>query len=359
MLREESMAKASEAPAVRTSAAPNNRFGIKARVALSILGSFIVVCSHAVAISAPLHSAQNGSMVENAPQRFTFTEYHMGIDARIVVYATRKEDADKAVEAAYKKIAALEQIMSDYRAESELMRLCRQAGSGPVKVSPELYEVLNFAKVLSIRTNGAFDVTVGPMVQIWRKARKEKILPTPEEIRKAQAAVGYRNMILNALDRTVELKVPGMRLDLGGIAKGHAADAALRTIQSFGIPSVLIEMGGDLRLGEAPPGTDGWKVTVANAAGPGRSAEMVLKNCSLATSGDTEQFVEIGGKRYSHVVDPKTGYGLSSRVQASVIGRNGFTTDPISTAMTVLDEPGRERLLRFYPSIKAYVKVAP
>ncbi len=304
-------------------------------------------------------TVKNGSKEENAQLRFTFTEYHMGIDARIVVYATRKEEADKAVEAAYKKIAALEQIMSDYRAESELMRLCRQAGSGPVKVSPELYEVLNFAKVLSIRTNGAFDVTVGPLVQIWRKARKEKVLPNSEEIRKAQAAVGYQNMILNAKDRTVELKVPGMRLDLGGIAKGHAADAALRTLQAHGLASALIEMGGDLRLGEAPPGTDGWKVTVPNAAGPGSPAEMVLKNCSLASSGDTEQFVEIDGKRYSHVVDPKTGYGLSSRVQASVIGRNGFTTDPISTALTVLDEAGRERLLRFYPGIKAFVKVAP
>ncbi len=304
-------------------------------------------------------TSANGSIEENAHQRFTFTEYHMGIDARIVVYATRKEDADRAVEAAYKKIAALEQIMSDYRAESELMRLCRQAGSGPVKVSPELYEVLNFAKVLSIRTSGAFDVTVGPLVQIWRKARKEKVLPNPEEIRKAQASVGYQNMILNALDRTVELKVPGMRLDLGGIAKGHAADAALRTLESYGLSSALIEMGGDLRLGDAPPGTDGWKVTVPNAAGPGSSAEMTLKNCSLATSGDTEQFVEINGTRYSHVVDPKTGYGLSSRVQASVIGRNGFTTDPISTALTVLDQTGRERLLRFYPSIKAFVKVAP
>lgn len=282
----------------------------------------------------------------------------MGIDARIVVYAKNRQIAERACEAGFKKIAELEAIMSDYRPDSELMRLCGKAGTGPVPISTDLYRVLDQAQRFSRQTDGEFDVTVGPLVQIWRRARKETKLPTAEEIAKAQSLVGWQKLKLGWRDGTAELSTPGMRLDLGGIAKGYASDEALKELRRFGIRSALIEMGGDLLLGEAPPKTEGWKVTVANASPGAMPAEMFLKNCAISTSGDTEQFVVIDGVRYSHVVDPKTGRGLSRRVQSSVIGPNAFLTDPLSTALTLLDERRREDLLRQHPSTKAFVKVA-
>jgi len=289
--------------------------------------------------------------------RFTFTEYHMGISARIVLYAKSEEDAQRAGRAAFERIADLESKMSDYRPDSEVMRLCQRPGEA-VKVSPELLTVLRRADAVSRQTNGGFDVTVGPLIQLWRQARKDGKLPSPQKISDAKKAVGWRMIAIDGRAGTVKLQRPGMRIDLGGIAKGYAGDEALRVMRKEGISRVLIEMGGDIVLGDAPPGTSGWKISVPNAASPGFPAEMTIKNCAISTSGDTEQFVEIGGKRYSHIVDPKTGYGLTSRVQATVIAPDGLTSDPLSTAMTMLSEPARTSLMRNYRTSKVFVKIA-
>jgi len=280
----------------------------------------------------------------------------MGIDARIVLYAPDQKTAEVAAEAAFKRIAVLEDVMSDYRPTSELMRLCAQPAKKPVKISPDLYKVLKVSQQISAQSGGAFDVTVGPLIQLWRKARKEGKLPDPALIRAAKKLVGYRKLKLNAKDQTATLAENGMKLDLGGIAKGFAADEALIQVQKNGVKSALIEMGGDIVLGDAPPKTEGWQVIVPNNTSG--KPEMTLKNCAISSSGDTEQFVVIGGKRYSHVVDPKTGNGLTRRVQASIIAPNGLTSDPISTALTVLNERGRERLLRNYRTSKVFIKTA-
>jgi thiamine biosynthesis lipoprotein len=291
--------------------------------------------------------------------RFTFTEYHMGINARLDVYAPSREVAETACEAAFKRIAELEAIMSDYRPDSELMRLCAQSGGPPVRVSEDLFRVLWRAQTVAKQSDGAFDVTVGPLVQLWRKARRETKLPAKGEVESAKKLVGWRKMRMDARTRSVRLATPGMRLDLGGIAKGYASDEALKTLRKHGVKRALVEMGGDIVLGDAPPQTEGWRISVPNAARPGQAAEMTLKNCAISTSGDTEQFVVIEGVRYSHVVDPKTGYGLSHRVQATILAKDGFTSDPLSTTLTLLGERRRAALLRRYPSTKAFVKVAP
>lgn len=281
----------------------------------------------------------------------------MGIDARIVVFATDQFQAEKACRAAYSRIAALEDVMSDYRPRSELMRLCEKAGQGPQKISPDLHRVLSRAQTIARQSGGGFDVTVGPLVQLWRTARKNKTLPEEAAIRDAQNRVGYENLKLGR--GTAELAVPGMRLDLGGIGKGFAADEALKELRRNGIKSALIEMGGDLRLGDAPPGTKGWKISVPNASPTQTPVEMEFANVAVSSSGDTEQFVEIGGVRYSHVVDVKTGYGLTRRVQATVIASDGITSDPLSTTLTILNGDARKSFLRAYPRVKAFVRLAP
>lgn len=286
--------------------------------------------------------------------RFTLVEYHMGIDARMVVYATNKQVVDKACEAAFKRIAELEDIMSDYRPKSELMRLCAQPKGKPIKISKDLFTVFERCQTISRRSGGAFDITVGPLVQLWRKARKEGKMPDPLFIANAKKLVGYKKLKLDSRSQTATLAMDGMRLDLGGIGKGYASDEALKVLRKNGVKIALIEMGGDLVLGDAPPKTKGWVVRIPN----NKSKDEFLHNCAISSSGDTEQFVVIDGKRYSHVVDPKTGQGLTKRVQASIIAKDGFTTDPLSTALTLLDKRGRSRLMRWYPSAKTFVKTA-
>ncbi len=278
----------------------------------------------------------------------------MGIDARLVVYATDKTAAEKACSAAFARIAVLDGIMSDYRKDSELMRLCDKAGGPAVPVSVDLYTVLKRAQDVSRRTGGAFDVTVGPLVQVWRAARRAAKLPTEADILAAKKLVGWRKMRFNDRDRTVRLSTKGMRLDLGGIAKGYAADEAQKVLKSFGIERALVEMGGDIVVSGPPPGTQGWNVQMPNA-----EADMRFVNCGVSSSGDTEQSTVIGGVRYSHVVDPRTGKALTERVQSTVVAPDGLTSDPVSTAVTILGPKERARFLRSLPGTKAYVRVLP
>jgi thiamine biosynthesis lipoprotein len=289
--------------------------------------------------------------------RHEYAQLHMGVQARLIVYAASPQKAAAAAKAAYARVAEIEQIASDYRPTSELMQLCRNAGEGPVKVSPELFALLSFSQDLARRSGGAFDVTVGPYVQLWRAARKTRQLPPAEELERARAVVGWQKVKLDREHRAVELALPGMRLDLGGIAKGYAGDEALRVLRAHGIRSALFEAGGDIVVGDAPPDALGWSIeVVGDAATTSRTPWLV--NAAISTSGDTEQYVEIDGMRYSHVVDPRTGLGLTQRYVATVIARDGMTSDALSTAATVMGEEGK-RLEKSYRGTRVYVRKAP
>jgi len=145
--------------------------------------------------------------------------------------------------------------------------------------------------------------------------------------------VGWRNVVLDKKHRAVTLKLAGMQLDLGAIAKGYAGDEALKTLGGLGVKQALIAVSGDIVAGDAPPGADGWRVGLEPAGG-----EIFLRNAAVSTSGDTEQFREIGGVRYSHIINPKTGLGLTSAIAVTVIARRGLDADPIATAVSVMGE---------------------
>lgn len=294
-----------------------------------------------------------------APTRFTFTQYHMGVDARLALYAPDRAAAEHAGTAAFARIAALDSIMSDYRRDSELMRLCTQAGGGAVPVSPELFAVLQRAEAVSRDSHGAFDVTVGPLVALWRAARKSGTLPDPAALEAARKKVGWQQIHLDLKARTVRLAVSGMKLDLGGIAKGYAADAAQRVLKAHGITRALVELGGDIVVSAPPPGADGWTIRVPNAGDDSGPADLKFANCAISTSGDTEQFAVIGGRHYSHVVDPRTGQALTSRVQVTLTAPDGLTSDPLATAVSVLGREARDGLLAAYPGSRAYIRVLP
>jgi thiamine biosynthesis lipoprotein len=252
-------------------------------------------------------------------ERFEGVEPHMGTLVRITIYA---KDASP-MRTAFDRIRDLDEKLSDYKPDSELNRLCRTRGA--VHVSEDLFRVLQASQEVSRLTDGAFDVTIGPVTHLWRVGK------TPGA--DTMARVGWRNLVLDKKRRTVELKLAGMQLDLGAIAKGFAADEALKTLRLLGVKRALIAVSGDVVAGDAPPGTRGWRIGLEPAGG-----EIFLRNAAVSTSGDTEQFREIGGVRYSHIIDPKTGLGLTSAIAVTVVARRGLDADPIATAVSVLGE---------------------
>lgn len=290
--------------------------------------------------------------------RFEYQRPEMGMAFRIVLYATNQPAADAAAEAAFQRIQQLNGIMSDYDDESELSQLSRSSGSGrAVAVSEDLWFVLERAQDLARRSGGAFDVTVGPCVQLWRRARRQHQLPDPARLAQARQAVGYQHMRLNPAGHTVELRVPKMRLDLGGIAKGYAIGEALKTLGGHGIESALVEGGGDVAVSNPPPGRKGWRfelssLDVSNAP-PVRF--LSLKNVAISTSGDLYQRLEIDGKRYSHIVDPHTGIGLTDHSLVNVIAPVSITADSLTKVVSVLGPKKGMRFIEQTPGVAARI----
>lgn len=286
-------------------------------------------------------------------RRYEFSEPHMGTTFRLAFYAPSEAAAEKAAQAAFARVAELDHIMSDYKPTSELRRLCAKAGGAPVKVSPDLYNVLSRAAVLSKQSTGAFDVTVAPVVKLWRRARRTRKLPDPQELREALALVGSDKMKLDPVRRTVQLLLMDMLLDLGGIAKGYAADAVLQVLRSFGITRALVAAGGDIAVSDAPPDSSGWKIAVGPLRDPTDKPKhhLFLKNAAVSTSGDVEQFVVIDGKRYSHIVDPHTGLGLIGRSSVSVVAPTCTASDSLATTISVLGPEKGFRLIKDRPGV--------
>jgi thiamine biosynthesis lipoprotein len=281
----------------------------------------------------------------------------MGTPFRIVLYAMDKPSADTAADAALTRIKELNDILSDYDTDSKLSRLSQTAGSGKaVKVGYDLWRVLERSQQVARETGGAFDITCGPVVSLWRKARREGKLPEADKLAEARRAVGYDKLRLNVRARTAELLAPYMQLDLGAIAKGYAVDEAMKVLRSHGIRSALVSGGGDLVVSDAPPGTNGWRIELAplDVTNAPVTEFVTLKNAALATSGDIFQHVEIDGTRYSHIVDPRTGIGLTDHSLVVVIAEDGMTADALSTSVSVL---GPEKGLKFAESHGACARV--
>lgn len=290
-----------------------------------------------VAVAAAQTGLPPGPPATETLARYELVAPHMGTLFRIVLFAPNASDARTAAAAAFARVAELDRIMSDYDANSELMRLVRQPAGTAVAVSAELFAILQRSQQLAEKSGGAFDVTLGPVVRLWREARRTRRLPTDAERAAAMQASGYAKLRLNASDRTVTLLSPGMQLDLGGIGKGYAADEALAVLARLGFFHAMVAASGDLALGDAPPGTPGWKVEIAPCGFASREPLFVVAaNVGVSTSGDTEQFAEIEGVRYSHIVNPATALGLATPVAVTVIARHATLSDSLATACSVL-----------------------
>jgi FAD:protein FMN transferase len=289
-------------------------------------------------------------------ERLEYRQVLMGVPVRILVYAGDKDLANAAVHAAFERIRQLNLIFSDYDEDSEISRLTRNYSTGqPIAVSADLATVFAASLEVSRRSEGAFDVTVGPLVRLWRPSRRSKQLPAANELAAAKRRVGYRAVHLDLEHRTVTLDKSDMRLDFGGIVKGYAADEARAVLKSRGFNQALVALSGDISVGDAPPDEPGWKIGVAGLEPPSEDPKefIYLTNKAVSTAGDAYQFVEIGGKRYSHLVDPTTGLGITRRVTVTVIAPTGLLSDGLDSAAAILGTEKGLKLLEGVPGVTA------
>jgi thiamine biosynthesis lipoprotein len=288
-------------------------------------------------------------------RRFEFMREKMGGPFMIVLYAADQPSADRAAAAGFARVDQLNAVLSDYDPNSDISRLSQRTLDGPmaepVQVSDDLWRVLERAADIAKETGGAFDVTIGPFVRLWRRSRDLKELPTPERIGQARASVGYEKMRLVPRKHTVQLLAPRMRLDVGGLAIGYVTDQARDAVTTAGAPRVLVDGGGEVSVGDPPPGRDGWRVAIQSLKSPEEvtGQYVLLRNACVTSSGDTRRFVEIGGKRYSHILDPGTGLGLTRRIGATVISPDGMTADALDTAVCVLGPEKGVELIEHTP----------
>jgi thiamine biosynthesis lipoprotein len=210
------------------------------------------------------------------------------------------------------------------------------------------------------RSEGAFDPTIGPLVRVWRLARTFKKMPPQQLVDQMRALVGYRMVRLIPSQHAVELTKRGMRLDFGGIAKGYAVEEGLIVLRNRGISRAMIHAGGDIGLGDPPPGRPGWTIGVAPREPNGPpSFYLSLSRTFVASSGDMWQYVDLGGKRYSHIVDPKTGLGLTDHSSVTIIGPDGMTADALSKVVSVLGPEKGLKIVEQTPGVAAYVVRGP
>lgn len=289
--------------------------------------------------------------------RYESTQPQMGVPFKIILYAPDSATANHAFEAAFSRIAGLNRVLSDYDPHSELSRLSRSAPAAQgVRVSDDLWTVLARSQALAERSAGAFDITVGPYVRLWRRARRSKEMPTSERLAEARAAVGYEHLKLDGQAHTAQLLKPGMRLDLGGIGMGYAVDETLKLLRSRGLSRALVDASGDIGMGDPPPGKQGWTITVMPLSFEGTPAKQILlSNAAVTTAGDAFQHVVIDGQRYSHIVDPRTGLGMTDRVGVAVIARDCITADSLDTAVSVMGPAAGLALIEETPGAAALV----
>ena len=271
-------------------------------------------------------------------ERFESSAAIMGSEFRIACYAPTKKLAAGAVTAAFDEVRRVDALLSHYKPESELSLINREAGRGPVRVSTEMAELLVSCLRYSAASEGAFDITVGALVKAWGFYKGDGSMPRPWTLWWARRNSGYRHLDVDPVESSVRFLRSGLMLDPGGIGKGYAVDRAVAVLRDFGIESALVSSGTSsiYALGEPSGGNGGW---ILDVRGPDASAEpasrVTLKDEALSTSGSYEKYFEDDGKRYGHILDPRTGSPAAGLTAVSVIAPFTVDTEAWSTALFV------------------------
>ncbi len=283
--------------------------------------------------------------------KFTFQRPKMGSPFAITVYADDSLALAPIIEKAYARVDTLNQVFSDYLDNSEINTVAQKAHVWQ-PISADLYHLLKISAHAYQISHGTFDVTVGQIVKVWRKARKTKQMPTDATLQAALQKSGFKNIEINENSPQIRFNTEGVLLDFGGIVKGFAAQEVVDILTKNGFPYCLVDAGGDLVAGKKPSTTVGWKIgiTLPNSDKKMMPHFLSIENQAVATSGDMHQFFEHDGKRYSHIVNPKTGLGLTHRRNITVIAPDGTTADWLATACSILSIRKAKRLIKKYPN---------
>jgi thiamine biosynthesis lipoprotein len=317
--------------------------GVAVAAAVAALG-----CHRA---SAPFATADTAT---RAAVRVAETQPLMGVAWTITVFAVDRAEGRRAIAAGFAEAGRIERLLSDYDPASELSRLSAAAPTAvPLRVGDDLWAVLERADEIHRLTDGAFDITVGPLTSLWRQSRRSGHLPRSDKLAAAREAVGGSLLVLDPVAHTVALTRTGMRLDPGGIGMGYAADRVLAVLREHGIESAMVDASGDVVVSGPPPGTNGWRIQVAGMPGTDDGGGLVLRDAAVTTSGDANQFIEIDGRRYSHIVDPRTGLGVDGPAAVTVIAADGITADAVATAASVLGPDAGPATIARFPGVAA------
>jgi FAD:protein FMN transferase len=286
---------------------------------------FLALSAHfaAVIAAAPAEAVP-------APLRLEESLDSMGTVYSVVVYGTDRYRMQTAVELSFEEVRRLDHMLSNYRPDSELSRVNQRAAEEPVKVSKELFDLLSACMRFSEQSDGAFDISVGPLMKTWGFFKSSGHFPHRAEIRGAMTRVGYKNIVLDAGEQTVQYRRRGIEIDPGGIGKGYAVDRMVEILRNNGIQSGLITAGSSsiYGIGTPPSEPKGWRLTIRHPKDPNQSVgEVFLKDMSMSTSGNYEKFFRAGGKIYSHIMDPRTGFPAPGMLSASVVTRKTLDSE--------------------------------
>jgi thiamine biosynthesis lipoprotein len=283
----------------------------------------------------------------------------MGTFARAVVVAKDTDTAQKCIEAAFAEINKVDELMSDYKSDSEISLVNKNAAERPVQVGESTFEVLQRSVEFSKLTDGAFDITVGPLVDLFHAAKENQIAPDREQIEKAKSKVGYEKLQLDQKNKTVLFTVEGMRLDLGGIAKGYAIDKAIEAMKKTGALGAMVDIGGDIRcFGIPAKGKKHWLIGLQDPnlnthSSDGLVLKIKIAKGAVATSGDYQQFAIIEGKKYSHIIDRQTGTSIEGLSSVTIIADNATDADALATAVSVMGAENGISLIEKLPNTEA------
>jgi len=272
-----------------------------------------------------------------------------------VIVPGRDQNARAADEAVFGELKRVED-MTSFHKPSELSRLNDKAGEGPVHVDPELLQLLAESVRFSRETRGTFDPTVGAVTKLWQFSAGEPRVPAPAEIQAALETVGWERVKIDNAAGTIELPDKGAALDLGGIAKGYALDRAAQNLRTLGITAALINGGGDVvAIGEKEPGKP-WRVGVQDPRDPkGIAAVVTAKDQVVATSGDYERCLIADGKRYHHILDPKTGYPVEGMESVTIVGKEALTATILAKAVFIMGVAEGLKFLEGFPGYEAFL----
>ena len=279
----------------------------------------------------------------------------MGTVVEITVGHKDRTVVKKAIKSALDEGKRIENLLSIYKKGSEISMINLQAGFQEVKVSGDSLYVIEEALSYSKLSDGAFDISVGPLIELWGFNGEEKTVPDKTQIRKALALVNYRNVTINREKSTVKLEKPGMKIDLGAIAKGYAVDRMIAVLESNGIKEAMVNAGGDIYALGNPTGKSGWEIGIRNPREHGDIIDVIkVENSAIATSGDYENFFLEGGERYSHIIDPRRGVPASGVMSVTVIAQTAMEADALSTTLFVLGKEEGEKLTKELTNVKAF-----